>query len=555
MRVAPSSNRPVLLYAAVVALAIAASATGIANEFALDDVAIIAGNQRVQTLDRWWRLFATSYWPPDQGQSLYRPVITLGFALQWKLGGGSPLPYHVVSVALYAVACGLVLALFRQLIESSAASFAAASLFAVHPVHVEAVGNIVGQAELVAAVATLAGSVIYMKARQRVRPGAGAVSAIAALYALACLAKEHALLFPAILLLLELFAVGATETRRAMGTRMRELAPLFTVLASIAIVYLTARTLVLGELLGEKHLVPTDGGGRIWVMLAVVPHWIRLLFWPARLSAEYSPQHIELPSTPDASIVPGLLAMIALAILYRALGTGQWAESRDWRTGRLAIALGALTLLPVSNLFSVMVIAERTLFLPSVAAMLAVGAVVSSAGRRVNPPLARAARPVAIVAAIALVSIGVWRSAERQRVWRDNDALFSQMVVDAPKSYRAQYFYGQLLFDRGQRAEGERYLKRSIELNPTPSDVSPLNYLATQYRMSGMCGPALPLYERALAGNAARPDVRYGLAACLLELGRVADARRLAEEGVRRGDLRSLFQALIARTDSASRRG
>jgi hypothetical protein len=82
--------------------------------------------------------------------------------------------------------------------------------------------------------------------------------------------------------------------------------------------------------------------------------------------------------------------------------------------------------------------------------------------------------------------------------------------------------------------------------------VSPLNYLATQYRDAGMCSAALPLYERALANDSARPDVRYGLAACLVSTGRAADGRRIAQDGVRRGDLKGLFESLIAHTDSES---
>ena len=85
--------------------------------------------------------------------------------------------------------------------------------------------------------------------------------------------------------------------------------------------------------------------------------------------------------------------------------------------------------------------------------------------------------------------------------------------------------------------------------------MSPLNYLATQYRDAGMCTQALPLYQRAMAGDSARPDVRYGLAACLLATGRVDDARRLAEDGVRRGDLATLFRSVVARADSAAGSG
>jgi tetratricopeptide (TPR) repeat protein len=249
-----------------------------------------------------------------------------------------------------------------------------------------------------------------------------------------------------------------------------------------------------------------------------------------------------------------ILTLVAAAFI--AAGRGSEPSRRERSTTRLAIAWLAVTLLPVSNLFSVMLVAERTLLLPSVGAVMVAGAI-ASALLRVSAATERnrLARIGLATIVASLVIAGTLRSRGRQRVWRDDAALFAQTAEDAPRSYRAQFFYGQMLFQQGKRAEGERRLRMAIALNPTSSDVSPLNYLATQYRDAGMCPQALPLYERALANDAERPDVRYGLAACLLTTGRFTEARRLAQDGVRRGDLKGLFLELIARSDSVSSRG
>ena len=547
-----SRRQRVALYATVIALAVVASATSLSNGFALDDLALVADNARVHSLHDWWRLFAIPYWPAQYGASLYRPLVTLGYALQWTIGGGAPWVFHLTSVALYAVLCALVLAFLLELLGPIAAAVGAA-LFAVHPVHVEAVGNVVGQAELLAAVAAVAACVIYVRARRANRLRGAAIASIGLLYAIACLCKEHALLLPMLLGAMEWFGVGRDDSAKSNGlaAQLRTVAPLFIGLFGIAVAYLISRTAVVGELLGEKHLVPVFGVRRLWVMLVVVPQWVRLLLWPAHLSAEYSPRQIEIPDGPGPEILLGLGILAGVAALFWSLGRGA-AEARTERAAaRFALAWLGITLLPVSNLFSVMLVAERTLLLPSVGAMLFVAAAVSWV-------MQRATRPAGVAlatAAAVLVVAGAIRSGNRQRVWRDDETLFAQMAEDAPLSYRAQFFYGQLLFERGRRAEGERHLKIAIALNPTPSDVSPLNFLATQYRDAGMCPQALPLYEQAIANDAARPDVRYGLAACLLATGRVGEARRLAQDGVRRGDLKGLFIQLIARSDSLLARG
>lgn len=547
------SHRPrVWWYGAIVAIAVVASATSLRNGFALDDLALVADNARVHSLHGWWRSFALPYWPAQYGASLYRPLVTIGYALQWAIGGGAPWMFHLTSVALYAVLCAIVLAFMLDLLGPIAAVIAA-TLFAVHPVHVEAVGNVVGQAELLAAVAVVGACVVYVRARRAHRLGRAAGVSIGLLYAIACLCKEHALLLPMLLGMAELLGVARDDSAKANGlaAELRTIAPLFIGLFCVAAAYLIARTLVVGELLGEKHLVPVFGVRRLWVMLVVVPPWVRLLLWPAHLSAEYSPRQIEIPGGPGPEIVVGSVILAVIAVLFWALGRKTDGTPTERATARFALAWLAVTLLPVSNLFSVMLVAERTLLLPSVGAMLLVGTAVSWSMNRATRP----ARLALAIAAAVLVVAGAVRSSDRQRVWRDDATLFAQTARDAPLSYRAQFFYGQLLFHDGKRAEGERHLKLAIALNPTPSDVSPLNYLATLYRDAGLCPQAVPLYEQALANDAARPDVRYGLAACLLATGRVDEARRLAQDGVRRGDLKGLFIQLLARSDSVGAHG
>ena len=544
------------LYAAIIAFAIAASATSLGNGFALDDLPIVVGNARVHSLERWWRLFAQPYWPARYGATLYRPVATFGYALQWAAGNGSPSVFHLTSVVLYTAVCVVVLALLLEIVAPAAAACGAA-LFAVHPVHVEAVANVVGQSELLAALAAISACVIYVRARRDNRLGLVAIGSTAVLFAIACLCKEHGLLLPALLAALEWLGLRFDDPdKRRLGARARAVARLYATLAAVGLAYLVVRAGVLGDLLGEQDVVPVHGVRRVLAMLAVAPHWVRLLAWPAHLSADYSPQQIAFPDGPSLTIVPGLAVIVGAVVAFMALGVERDDSDAERSSARLGLAWLAITLLPVSNLFSAMVLGERTLLMPSVGATIIAGAAFGAAWRALGTTSVRREGRVALgIVAAALCAIGVARSATRQAVWRNNETLFAQTVVDAPRSYRAQFFYGQMLFQQGKRAEGERHLRQAIALNPTPSDVSPLNYLATEYRDAGLCAQALPLYERALANDAARPDVRYGMAACLLAVGRVDEARRLAQDGVRRGDLKSLFLDLLARSDSAIRGG
>lgn len=194
--------------ASIAAFALASSITSIANGFAVDDRSIIEQNDRVHSLANVVRLFVEGYWPTRAQAGLYRPITTLAFTLQWVLGGGSPALFHVVSILLYVASAWLVYRLAQRL-TTPLGAWIAAAVFAVHPVHVEAVGNIVGQSELISTIAVLAASLLYVRELQRSFAGAAAFSAravlqILILYTVGALSKENAILLPALLVLLHI---------------------------------------------------------------------------------------------------------------------------------------------------------------------------------------------------------------------------------------------------------------------------------------------------------------------------------------------------------------
>jgi hypothetical protein len=515
----------------VAAIALAATITSLRNGFAYDDIPIIATNERVHHLASWWSFFGTSYWPPQYGESLYRPVSMLAYALEWAVGNGSPMVFHAVNIALFVLLAILVLMLLRELLEERAALLGGA-LFAAHPIHTEAVANVVGQSELLAAIGVVGATIVYLRARRAGGPTPGQTSGIAALYAGAAMAKEHALFLPLIIAATEL-----TLCRESPG-RSRAVR-LMAVLALAGAAVLAARTAVLGSLFGEQNPVEMDAPTRVWMMLRVVPEWVRLLAWPAHLSSEYGPQQIQIIDGPTAWGVLGIV-FIAAAVAAFVVCLGRQ------RTVALGLAWLAISFVPVSNLVSGVVLQERTLMLPSVGAVMLFGAAFQWLLGR-SPSM----QPRYAVAALAglLVVAGVIRSAARNPVWRDNLTLFTRMVEDAPLAYRAHYLYGSELFNVGRAAEAERELRRAISLARNDSD--PYNFLATKYREARLYAQAIPLYQQALVIRPSRPDSRFGLALSLLETGAAHAARAQADTGLASGQLRSYFEWVRTRADSA----
>ena len=509
--VGPVTASPRLAELTIVLLAVAASITGIGNGFALDDIAIIVQNDRIHSLDGIGRLLTVSYWPPEAGSSLYRPFTTIAFALQWAVGGGSPLPFHVTSILLYAAVC---VALFRLTVRLAGqeAGLIAAGLFAVHPLHVEAVANAVGQAELWAGSFAILAVARFISARMGGVLQSRDVRVIAALFLAALLFKEHVIVLPAILVAAEL----TIFRNKSIGRKVRGLMPLALAMSAVAIAFIALRTAVLGSLHGggtSPIFQDSSLTTRFFTMLGVVTEWARLFVWPAVLSADYSPSRIELAHRLHLWMLPGILVSLAssgLAIAAR----------KRWPVVTFAIAWIAITLLIPSNLIVVtgFVLAERALFLASAGVCLVAGAgaVALLRSRRMTFVLT----PFAVRALVALViTLGLARSASRNPVWRNNDTLIAQTVLDSPMSARAHMMMAQLHIDRGegQAAVHEARLALRLGRNKDPQLFA---FTADVFQMNDRCGSAMRLYWTSLALNPQQPQVRENAARCLSRLGK-----------------------------------
>ncbi len=528
---------------AVAVLALVSSAIGLRNGFAYDDVYVVQRNPMMRYLHQWWHVFRLPYWPRSAGGDGYRPITILAFRIEGVLGHLNPMVYHATSIALYVIASLLVLSVGRRFLPVWAA-FIAAALFAVHPVHVEAVANVVGQSELWVAIAVLAATSLYLRDRMVGPLKVSTALWILLLYAVACFAKEHGIVLPAILIAAELTVIPDSTSLLERARRMR---PFYLAIVAVALGFLAARGAVLADhsLGGFAPFTPfaslnTSTRDRVLTAIGVVPEWLRLLYWPARLSADYGPPQIDIAQGFSVVQIPGFVLLVAIgaaAVLLR----------RRLPAASFSIVVAGIALLPSSNLLlpAGIVVAERTLFLTSVGAMLLVGALAAAItdALRESAPRMRRWAIAGSAACGAFVCLGAARSMTRTPVWRDNETLFRQTAIDAPDSYRVHFLLGAWDIDQKRKREGEAELRLGIRLFPYDAS-APLN-LAEAYRQSGMCAAALPLYQWARAVAPDSPG-RTEYSWCLLDQGQYAASKKIAFDAILAGGSVKLLHDIIA---------
>src|SRR5688572_5144195 len=530
--------------ATVVGVALLTCAFGFANAFAHDDAALIVQDTRLHDLTQLKALFTEPYWPPPFARDQYRPVTSLLLTLQYIAGSGEPIAFRLASALLYAGAC---VALFRLalLLLPFGAAFTCALLFAAHPLHVEATALGVSQAELLVSITVVAAVVVYMRERME---GRGLTlrqwSIIGLLYAIAMLSKEQGFLLPGFLLLSELILVSGASLR----SRVRLLWRGYAVLAALAIVGVVARFLVLGEQALQPNIAEALVGktlaGRAVTMFRIFPDWMRLFAWPAHLRMDYSPRELVASSAVGAREMFGFALFVAVAVTGVAL-------RRRAPVAAFGLAWTALALLPVSNVFipTGVLIAERTLFLPSVGFVMAVTAVAAHVVAVAPAARTRQAWQIAAIVAGLLVVLGVARAGARQREWRDNDALTLSAIRDSPRSWRAQANYGEYLFDRGRVAEGRLAFERAIALAPRPWWTR--NAYARRLRAIGDDSTALAQLWTSIGEFPTQVEAVPDLVAAMIALGRYAEARAVAQRVILRSGAPAIMVRLRQLADSA----
>src|SRR3954452_21088506 len=188
---------------AAAALSLLLYAVTLRGTYIYDDHPVIVEDGRVANPSLWPK-FWTQQYLVDGADNLYRPLISMSYAIQWWLHGDRPWAFHLVNWLL-AAGCAAAVAELGRRLAGRAAAWIAGLLFAAHPIHVEAVAGIVGRAELACLLATFCGMNLFLR-----RPlSAGRVCAILACLVVAILSKEQGLLFPLLL-------VALIPVRRAM---------------------------------------------------------------------------------------------------------------------------------------------------------------------------------------------------------------------------------------------------------------------------------------------------------------------------------------------------
>jgi tetratricopeptide (TPR) repeat protein len=424
--------------------------------FAYDDTIVVETHPQV-TGHLWREMLVSPYHVGKDVRvptGIYRPLTIATLAANHAATGLHAWSYHLVNVLLHVAATVLALAFGRAIGLGPVAAGVGALAFAVHPVHVEAVANVAGRAELLSTALGLAALVVYARSRSAGgRFPARAALAFGSLLGLAAFAKENAVTLVGVVVLFE-----AQHVRRLRDAAL----PVTAAIAPVAL-YLAARLAVLGgfQLAPgavtpiENPIVGLTGLPRVATLLGVFGRAASLLLTPVRLSPDYGYAEI----TPWTTLLsPGPLVGAAILLGLALAVVSSWR-----RAPRVAFLLASslVTYSIVSNALIVIgtVLGDRLLYLPSAFVCLLGGVAAAAAA-------ARFGRAPAYSAAGAILVLFTIRSGLYASRWKDDATLFAYAARVAPASVRNTGSWAVLLAERGRLDEARALLDRVVAIAP-----------------------------------------------------------------------------------------
>lgn len=437
---------------ALCALCLLVYLPGLGGGFLFDDFPNIVSNRKVhaETLD-WESLkqAAAAYGPGIYG----RPLATLGFAVDFFIGGKDALAFKVHSLLVHAINTLLVFALSLRLLGCGAtvakgthwAAFFLAAIWAIHPLQVSTVLYVVQRMEMLSTTFVLLALLAYLKGRDRQVAGARGgiwLATSAALAGLGMLAKETAILFPLYALCLELTLLSFAAADDRTRGRLKQVYVSAALAGMLLFLFVVVPHYLAPEAYQNRSFTVSE---RLLTQLRVLPMYLGQMLLPSPGSLLFYYDHL----APSRSLVEPISTLMG-GFLLAGLLLITWATRRKMPLLSLGLlwffAAHSLT----SNVIPLELAFEHRNYFALLGILLAGAALLQAFARRVGlsrPKLALAALVV------GLASLGAIRSA----TWGNPLLLASDLVNKNPQSPRASSDLATLFASMADNSAGSPF--------------------------------------------------------------------------------------------------
>ncbi|NWY23512.1 TMTC3 protein, partial [Pheucticus melanocephalus] len=355
--------------------------------FVFDDVSAILDNKDLHPSTPLRNLFQNDFWgtpmSEERSHKSYRPLTVLTFRLNYLFSELNAVSYHFLNLVFHVVVCIVFLKVCKLFLDNRS-SVVASLLFAVHPIHTEAVTGVVGRAELLSSIFFLAAFLSYTKSKGPDNTIVWTPIAVTVfLVAVATLCKEQGITVVGICCVYEVFIAQGYTLPALLDTAVQILrgkgsipfSMLQTLLKLIVLMFSTLLLVVVRVQVIQSQLPvftrfdnpaavsPSPARQLTFNYLLPVNAW--LLLNPSELCCDWTMGTI--PLVESLLDVRNIATLTFFCFLGSLLVFSLRYPGDSSKTVLMALCLIVLPFIPASNLFFPVgfVVAERVLYVPS----------------------------------------------------------------------------------------------------------------------------------------------------------------------------------------------
>jgi protein O-mannosyl-transferase len=496
-----------------------------------DDFPQIVNNRQVQSWEYLPQLLGSNLWSQlsDQPGRFYRPLFSVWMLLLHTCGGLAPWLWHLSSILLHVAATWLVFQICRRLTGNDAGAAAAAAIFAVNPIHVDAVSWVSASCELLFAISALAAMLTLLdpllldtdKDKKNGRAEAVRDNLLcprvwlsAVWFGAGLFAKETGM---AMLAILPAIAWIQLKDRVAGSQRLwRAAFPYGVVTAG----YLAVRWAVMRRV--RAATAEHSWANVVFSAPSILLFYLKKLFFPWNLGGTYVNPLAASPTTlfwlQLSAVVIGAAVIAWLAIRYRSFFG-------------LAAALIVIPVLPALAVIRIYeqgcTTNDRYLYLPSAGASLLVALIVQKVWSHERP-----ARVTAIVGVSLVFMTFSVMTISQQKYYQDDIAFYSRVIEVSPSDAFAMDLLGNVYLDQGRQDLALEQFQKASQM--APENQKAKASLARGLFAAGKYGEAETVLKGELQSPQLSSDWREStllwLANVEISMGNLTGAQQLLEQ-------------------------
>jgi len=494
------------LYLFLAVLAIGVYINCIGNDFVFDDESVVVGNESIRSLDNIPKFFTAQEGFHKVIGKYYRPLVLVTYSIDFAFWEFKPVGFHLTNIIFHLIATLLLFRILLYLSEEYAngriGAFLGALIFAVHPIHTEAVSWISGRTDLLATTLFFASFLFYIRYDRK--------SDIKLLfyslffYVLSLLSKEMIVTMPIFIFLYD-FIISKRKFSNIKSIILK-----YGLFVGITIIFVFVRYLLLSPVPEREkyfYFYGKNAATIFFTMLKTIPVYLKLLAYPFNLIYHYNGVIADSSSFLDLYVILSLIIIVALvlvAIVFR----------KKAPLVSFSILFFFVSLLPVMNIIPTMnLMAERFLYLGS----FSLSIVIMWLGIKIQNEKLLDKYTVLI---FLITLIFIYGTVSRNGDWKNNETLFKS--AENVNGSITLVNLGNIYANSGNLEEASKYYRKALQIRD--NIVLAHHNLGLYYLLKGNLDSAEIEIKRGIDVDSLAPDGYFQLANIYQQRGNITQA-------------------------------